>query len=119
MIEVLFVGDEPSPKCFDKTIAFVGTRSYTILLEWWKKLWPIGIAVENSHNKQCLKNIKYYHNLNYKVVALGNKASARLTKMGIEHFKLPHPSGRNRKLNDPNFIDSELEKCNNYIKGSV
>lgn len=119
MIEVLFVGDEPSKKNYDPEIAFVGTRSYKIMQKWWRRLWPIGIAVENSHNAKSIRKIKYYHNLNYKVVALGNKASDRLTKMGIEHFKLPHPSGRNRKLNDPKFIDSELEKCNNYIKGSV
>ena len=49
-------------------------------------------------------------------VALGNNASERLSDMDIEHFKLPHPSPRNRKLNDQKFIDSELEKCYRYIK---
>lgn len=116
MIEVLFVGDEPSKDNHDPEIAFIGTKSYKVLLEWWKRLGQIGIAVENSHNSKSLKAIRYYYGLDYKVVALGNNASKRLSKMNIQHFKLPHPSPRNRKLNDKEYIDSELAKCYLYIK---
>jgi len=47
-------------------------------------------------------------------VALGNNASRAL--YGIPHFKLPHPSPKNRKLNDKEFIASELQKCYSYLK---
>lgn len=116
MIEVMFVGDEPSSKNHMPEVAFVGTKSYEVLKSWIIRFWPIGVTLENSHNAKSLKAIRYYYNLGYRVVALGNKASERLTKMNIEHFKLPHPSGRNRKLNDKKFIDLELEKCKNYLR---
>jgi len=50
------------------------------------------------------------------MVALGNLASKVLTTMGMDHFKLPHPSPKNRKLNNKEFIASELKKCYSYLK---
>ena len=56
-----------------------------------------------------------------KVVALGNEAKKYLLKAGInEFFILPHPSGRNRKLNDAEFVKKTLDQCRDYIyKGVV
>jgi hypothetical protein len=52
-----------------------------------------------------------------RVVALGNFPSSALKKLNIDHFVLPHPSGLNRKLNDPKFELEQLELCRNYIHG--
>ena len=50
-----------------------------------------------------------------KVIALGEFASQALTKSMVPHFKLPHPSGLNRKLNDKNLIDKELSYAYDYV----
>ena len=49
-------------------------------------------------------------------VALGNEASAALTALKVPHFKLPHPSGLNRKLNDKAYVDRVLRDCATYIR---
>ena len=51
------------------------------------------------------------------VLALGNFPSEALTKINIKHFKLPHPSGLNRLLNDSNYELSVLNNCREYIYG--
>ena len=53
------------------------------------------------------------------VVALGNVPSRALTKLGIPHFTLPHPSFRNRKLNDPDYEKQVLEECRAYIRRKI
>lgn len=50
-----------------------------------------------------------------RVIALGNFPSKVLNRLGVGHFRLPHPSGLNRQLNDPNFIVMELERCGDYL----
>ena len=50
-----------------------------------------------------------------RVIALGNFVSDALKKSGIEHFKLPHPSPRNRMLNDPKKISQILQECAKYL----
>lgn len=51
----------------------------------------------------------------YKVIlALGNSVSDILSRQNIEHFKLPHPSGRNRLLNNPDYLTKILHECEKY-----
>lgn len=50
-----------------------------------------------------------------KVLALGNFASSALAKLSIPHFRLPHPSPLNRKLNDPEYTKNVLRECYNYL----
>lgn len=50
-----------------------------------------------------------------KIIALGNFASHALSKLGITHFKLPHPSPLNRQINDPKFIEEKLKECKEYL----
>lgn len=50
-----------------------------------------------------------------KIVTLGSFASHCLDIAGIEHHRLPHPSPRNRLINDVAYIERELEKCKGYI----
>ena len=114
---VIFVGDEPSKLNKDPNVAFIGARSYPTLVSWIKKLEvDIPIAM-NSNTTELLMSIKAYANNGAAIVALGNKASSRMDSIGVSYFKLPHPSGRNRKLNNKEFVDLELEKCKNYLKG--
>ena len=56
--------------------------------------------------------------LDYEVVlALGNFPSEALNKINVKHFKLPHPSGLNRQLNDSRYESTMLDQCRNYIYG--
>lgn len=50
-----------------------------------------------------------------KVVALGTFASDALNRLGVAHYKLPHPSGLNRQNNDPVFVQKCLDECKFYI----
>jgi hypothetical protein len=113
----VFVGDEPSRLNTNKDIAFVGSKSHPTFVSWVRRLKTELPMAYNSNTQDLLEKISYWYNRGAAVVALGNKASARLKKLGIEHFKLPHPSPRNRLLNNKKFIDLELRKCKNYLKG--
>ena len=50
-----------------------------------------------------------------KIVALGGFVSSALSKINISHFKLPHPSPRNRLLNDKSHEQSIVNQCKEYI----
>lgn len=52
---------------------------------------------------------------NLKVLALGNKVSDVLTRLNIRHYKLPHPSGLNRLLNDKDYEDTVIRNCREFI----
>lgn len=54
-----------------------------------------------------------------RILALGNTVSECLTDMDVDHHRLPHPSGLNRKLNDKKFVDEQLQICKNYIWGNT
>ena len=54
-----------------------------------------------------------------KVIALGGFVSDALDKIGMEHFKLPHPSGLNRQINDSEFVEKELSKCLQWLRNAV
>jgi hypothetical protein len=117
-MRVVFVGDRPSRLNYDPETAFVGTPSFTNLCKWIAKMHVTDFVMVNSYSHGDVVNICVQKNSGErKFVALGNKASERLKDMDIEHFKLPHPSPRNRKLNNKKLIDSELRKCYDYLKG--
>lgn len=64
-----------------------------------------------------LERVIGYAQCAHRVIALGSFVSSILTKLGIEHFKMPHPSPRNRQFNDPEFEPMMLKKLGEYING--
>jgi uracil-DNA glycosylase len=111
---VVIVGDRPSEKNTDPTIAFVGTTSYDRLLRIMNAAELVAITLVNAFDmdgnvQDIPKAMKY--------VALGNNASDRLTELGIEHLKLPHPSGRNRYWNDEGAEELAAQKLKEYVYG--
>ena len=116
---IYFIGDKPSKCNIDPQVAFVGTRSYKTLLDW---IYRMNLSI----NQICLFNVDEFTNLvNYKktlpihehdqIVALGREASRALDKAIIPHLRIPHPSGLNRKLNDPREVNRFLKECKEYV----
>lgn len=116
MTKVVFVGDEPSKLNIRSDIAFVGSRCFSTLVEWITNLAPDYYICINSGPEDLDKILDLYHMANFKVIALGNKASERLSKLGIGHRILPHPSGLNRMLNDKETVSMALYNCRAYIR---
>jgi hypothetical protein len=114
---VAFVGQNPSAK------ASKNGNTFPRLVDWVNKLGLDTYTFMNAypHPGKCsvsqvnLDNLrKALYKFN-KVVALGNFAAEALTKAGIHHFKLPHPSPLNRQINDDRFINKCLDECREYL----
>jgi len=111
---ILFVGDKPSSKMKPGAKPFEGAACEKRLKEWIKALDVEEYKLSNSNDYvsfwieavNCTAN-------GYKFIALGNNASKALK--GISHFKLPHPSGRNRQINDKEFIAKKLAECKAWL----
>lgn len=124
---IVFVGDKPSDKNIDPNIPFVGTQSYKTLLNW---IWEMDIDI--SQVRLCNKD---FINGTYEdwFIALGNEAEKALKAKKFyvwnhikeaeeiiepQIFKLPHPSGLNRKLNDKDYVTKILSDCKYWLKNS-
>jgi len=116
-MKVVFVGDRPSRLNQNSDVAFVGTPSFTNLCKWIAKIEPFRVAMVNTWTHDDAVNICKFYNEGCKFVALGNNASKKLKDMKVEHFKLPHPSPKNRLLNDKDYVDLQLARCARYIRG--
>lgn len=112
-MKIIFVGDKPSPKMKPGANPFEGARCEGTFKRWVDSLGLKEVEVVN----QCDHDIQYFHCAylsGNRFVALGNNASKALKE--IPHFRLPHPSGKNRQLNNKDFVDKALEDCYNYIR---
>lgn len=115
---IIFVGDKPSPKMKPGAKPFEGAACEARLKAWIKELGITEHLVFNSHSTadwwNALDAIDYHRTA--LIVALGNNASKRLNEECLDHFKLPHPSGRNRQINDKAFIEKKLQECREWLK---
>lgn len=125
---IIFVGDKPSTKNIDPNIPFVGTKSYKTLLGWVADMdiFINDIKLINADKFRYYPSSEViYFNFSpicYKseatLVALGNNASNKLENLGLNHFKLPHPSGLNRKLNDKKQLKKTLQSCKHWVNSN-
>lgn len=115
MIKAVLVGDEPSTTNVHKDLAFVGAKCFPTVIEWIKHMSLDYYVCLNSHTPENLDKIYTLTQQGFKVIAFGRKASKRLEKLKIEHFVMPHPSPRNRKLNDKQKIALDLLSCQSYL----
>lgn len=70
---------------------------------------------EAKHNKVNYERLCTLSKEYDKILALGNFVSESLNKIDVVHFKLPHPSPRNRLLNDKTYEKKILLKCREYL----
>lgn len=111
-MKVIFVGDKPSPRMKPGAKPFEGAACEKRLKEWISYLEVYSYEVINKHEvyNYCLNENKFCF------IALGNAASYELRMWYcLPHFKLPHPSGRNRQLNNKEFVKKQLELAKEYI----
>lgn len=111
---ILIVGDQPSAQT-NPHVPFQGAACESRLKNWIKAL---------GFEAKIINRISPYFGLSVTlatqrgvpIVALGNEASEALTALNTAHFKLPHPSGLNRQINDPEFISNKLFECREWLK---
>ena len=130
-MKVLIVGSNPSSKNINPNIPFEGTKSLKALQTWISFLeinnyQIVNIFDEVTDNnrpltkreiKRCLLSFrKKLDNLEYdKIIALGSSASVALTLLKLDHYKMFHPSPRNRQLNSKELVDNKLKECKIYL----
>lgn len=129
-MKVLLVGQNPSRYNLDPKVAFKGTKSFDIITGWIDTFGVSGDSymLINAFTKVNQKYLKKEYVIASErvsrlvkgfepetIIALGKRASEVLKMSGIDHFELPHPSGRNRKLNNKEWLKQELKKAREYI----
>ena len=122
MDKILVIGHSPSSKeyCPRK-----GNPSINRLNRW---LDDCGIRIYSysnacAHHAPSLKKADidetYLQNISKKynkILTLGKEVEQLFTKMGIEHFSLPHPSPLNRNLNDKAYEKDVINKLKRYLQ---
>ena len=131
---ILFVASNPSRLNKDPLIPMVGSKSYKTFKKWADYLSTgSSYIVMNASNKvtkdsSLLKRSDYELELIKlaleigkitKVVALGNAAADALNMLGVEYYKLPHPSPRNRFLNNTVQVEAVLIDCKEWLNKEV
>ncbi len=127
---ILFVASNLSHLNTCPAIVFAGSKSEKVFSKWTKKLVPSGnyksinVSDEVTPGNRPLKKSEFNllklctDVLDPKVtgvIALGNTASEALEMIGVDFFKLPHPSPLNRQLNNSYYIEEVLEECEKWI----
>jgi len=116
MAHVVFVGDEPSLLNVDESIPFVGSRSFKMLTEWIAILAPDYYICYNSSTPADIVFIKALYKYGFKIVTLGAKAATRMQDAGLKCVSLPHPSPKNRILNDKKKVKEMLNNAKVFIE---
>lgn len=125
---MLFVGLAPSSRNEDPNIPFKGTRSFQRLERWIRSANVGSYALTNLFTyilpKEGLKLDELKEAANKLrpmvwqfdgVVALGHDVSRALKAAGIEHYRLPHPSARNRLFNNKGYEPALMLKFKAWV----
>lgn len=123
---IIFVGDKPSSRMKPGAKPFEGAACEKRLNAWIKKLGIIKYEMINSTDFGFDFQIGLADGFGCLIIALGNNAYKAIDKarkgptmFSIYDrkpiFKLPHPSGRNRQINDKEFIAQKLKECKDWL----
>lgn len=135
MVNVLIVGSNPSNRSQDTSAFHLDTRSRKVLDNWFETISREGLEIKKhfvnvtdkktSDNRPLTKG-EVEESLQTlrqkilevgadKIVALGKTSSEALTRLEVAHHPMPHPSGLNRQLNDPNFVIQKIRGLEEYL----
>jgi uracil-DNA glycosylase len=129
-MRIVFVGSNPSQKRKLNGAFTPDTVSGRVLHEWiraaeidlWHTLNIVDYITENNRplNKSeilpHIPHIKLSLSFCTKIVAMGKTAHKALQLAGIPHLEMPHPSGLNRKLNDPEYVSKCIAMLRDYAR---
>lgn len=115
---ILFIGDKPSKRT-DPSVPFKGAACEKRLYEWIDKVSSKShyYFIINKIDDDFIPMVNLAIVTDMPIIALGNNASKALGM--CKHFKLPHPSGRNRQINNKKFIEAKLLKCKEFIERTL
>lgn len=134
--KVIFVGSNPSNSSPDLSAFNTNTGSGRTLREWIEKAEiseavSINVSDEKTINNRSLRKseidalsqdlegkIRHHMTEGTKIVALGKTAAFALKCTRLTYLELSHPSGLNRKLNDPDFVEKEIRRLKDYVGGN-
>lgn len=121
----LFIGSNPSQASKGNGAFDMSTGSGKTLHEWIEKA---GINISIMHNlvntptpgnrQLTMKEIKgrlnhlamiIAHHKDVPIIAVGKTAATALKMLGVNFYELPHPSGLNRLLNDPEYVAEKIK----------
>jgi hypothetical protein len=128
-LNIALVGTNPSNRSPDNSAFHPDTRSRKIIDSWFKDiqadLFFFNIHKHPTENNRPLRTsemrlgaqrLESELNDYDKVIALGNQASKALNLIKKAHFSAPHPSGMNRKLNCPLFVQQMLLELRAFLQ---
>lgn len=104
-------GKSPTIKTLNKWLDALGLKTVSFI-----NLYE-GYEIDQGENQRdTIREMSKHYD---KVLALGRDVSVALTGMAIDHYRLAHPSGLNRQINDPKYVHEMLEACKNYLYGDT
>lgn len=137
MLNIIFVGSNPSVASSIPVPFWRNVKSTKVLHSWLNQLGNVddnlhffNVSDQPTENNRPLKlseiranlntlndklNVFRFHGIEIKVVALGKTAEKALTLLRVPHYAMPHPSGLNRLLNDPLYVQEKINGLKNYI----
>jgi uracil-DNA glycosylase len=136
-LKILFIGSNPSQRSKSVVAFWNDTKSNKVLSSWTSKLYDDpNFSIESLHylnvsnsptpGNRPLKASEIKENLPGlrsrieevcpdKIVVLGKTAEKALTLLGFNFYAMPHPSGLNRQLNDPKFVEEKINGLRVYL----
>jgi hypothetical protein len=111
-VKVIFVGDKPKAK---NKKAFQDAGCAEKLGRWASQIGALEVHMTNRVLKRMPKEVLKLMKKEYKVVALGKAAEKALKKLKVPHYPMPHPSGRNRLLNDTEYEAFVVDDCKRWL----
>ena len=128
-LSILFVGSNPANASTCEAAFHGSTRSSQILTSWCDHIdgikMHINVLNKKTENNRPLKQNEIKANLDRlkidietiapdRVIALGKTAAKALSMIGVKFLEMPHPSGRNRLLNDANYVAQKVKSLREF-----
>lgn len=132
-MNILFVGSNPSVKANSNEAFTEDTVSGKTLKDWISRAYLdthdmhfINVSSSKTSNNMPLSKTNIHANLEKlkteintinptHVIALGKTAAYALSKIITDFIEMPHPSHRNRLLNNESYVSKCIEKMSNYV----